>query len=97
MKRTIYYLAFTMLGAMIGFLVHALIEIWVIKLLVSDFGKYGLGFTWSNWFMIHSVSVILITVLFGWLGFRSGKKWWRILYVQHKYSKRWGIKLKENF
>lgn len=97
MKRKIYYLLFTVLGAMIGFGIHAVIEMIYIKLLLRDFSAYSLGLTWAQWELVHAVAVPALTLLFGYLGYLQGVKWWRILYIQKKYAKRWGVNLKENF
>jgi hypothetical protein len=97
MKKTIYIVAFMILGAMLGFFLHAVIEIFYIKLLLKDFSKFGLGLSWSNWEMIHLIGVPLLTLGLAWCGYRQGKKWWRILYVEQKYLKRWGVKLRKDF
>lgn len=97
MKRVIYYIAFTLLGVLVGFFVHAVIEMLVIKLLLSDFEKYNLGLSWTSWERIHDLGTIGLVLVLGWLGFRGGKKWWRILYIEKRFRKRWGINLKENF
>jgi hypothetical protein len=97
MKRKIYYLTFTLLGAMFGFLTHALVEVCYIKLLLADFEKYGLGWSWEMWEIIHQVGIGALIVGFSAIGYSQGVKWWRILYVQKRYLKRWGINLKENF
>lgn len=97
MKRKIYYLTFTLLGAMFGFLIHAIVEVWYIKRLLSDYETYGLGLTWENWELIHQIGIGALIIGFSAIGYRQGVKWWRILYVQKRYLKRWGINLKENF
>lgn len=97
MKKHIYYLSFTALGALFGFLIHAVVELYYIKLLLQDFDNYGFGWTWETWEQIHTYGTLLLVIGFGLFGYRQGKRWWRILYVEKKYLKRWGIKLKETF
>lgn len=96
MKKQIYYLCFMVLGAMIGFFIHAMVEIFYIRLLLSDFDKYGLGWSWPVWEKIHLYGVILLVLGFGLWGFNRGKHFWKVLYVDQKYSK-WIGKLKQNF
>ncbi len=83
-KRTLYIFLFTLLGAMLSLLVHAAIEIPVINLLVEDFEKYGLGLTWQQWYMIHSVGSIALLLLGIIFGYRQGKHWWRVMYIENK-------------
>jgi prepilin-type N-terminal cleavage/methylation domain-containing protein len=94
MKRTIYILLAAMLGILLSFIVHALIEIGVISLLTSNFEKYGLGFSWASWFWIHSVSTVILFVLGAVGGYFLGARWWRIVYIE----KRWpGFSHKKGF
>ncbi len=86
-KRVTYVLLFTLLGTLVSFLLHALVEIPMIGLLVNDFDRYSLGLSWSNWESIHTAgSVILILVGVG-LGYLQGVYWWRQIYV----LKRWNV------
>jgi hypothetical protein len=98
MKRKVYYAMFTLLGAMLGFFLHAIVETLYIKLLLSDFDRYGLGLSWNAWVMIHAIGVPVLVALLAWWGYRQGRKWWRVLYVEQRWMKRWGgKKLKQNF
>lgn len=86
MKKIIYISLFTVLGILAQFLVHAILEVWYIDLLISDFDTYGLGFTWQNWFLIHKVFTVILFVGGASLGFWQGHYWWKQIYV----LKRWG-------
>lgn len=83
LKKKIYLILFIILGIVLSFLIHAGIEVWYIDLLVSDFGKYGFGLGWRDWYFIHSVLTILLIVLGAMFGFRQGKYWWRVLYEKN--------------
>ncbi|HYC80097.1 MAG TPA: hypothetical protein VEC17_03655 [Candidatus Binatia bacterium] len=96
MKRNLYIILFTILGLIVSFFIHAVVEVWYIKVLMNDFDTYGFGLTWENWESIHNVSVVLLNIIFAWWGYKQGKKWWRILYVEKKYKPH-GKSLKENF
>lgn len=87
MKRTIYIISFTVLGVLVQFLAHALLELWYIALLTADFARYGFGLSWDAWFLIHHIAtaVLLVGGLFG--GYFSGRYWWRIIYIEKKYGK----------
>jgi len=80
MKKLIYISLFTVLGIVLQFLVHELVEIWYINLLIGDFPKYSLGFSWENWFLIHYVGTIVLLVAGALFGFFQGKFWWRKIY-----------------
>ena len=97
MKKQIYYLTFTFFGALLGFFIHAVVELGFINLMLSDFEKYNFGLTWAEWMMVHTYGTLLLVIGLGLYGYRLGVKFWRILYVDKRYLKRWGIKLKENF
>ena len=87
MKRTVYLICFTFLGILVAFIIHALVEIWYIKLLVRSFSTYGFGLSWATWFRLHwywSVSMLLLGAC---LGYIKGKYWWQQIYVLKKYGK----------
>src|SRR3989338_2304410 len=61
MKKTIYIIAFTFLGILSQFILHAWVEMIYIRALLRDYGSYGLGLSWSDWDLVHRiVSVILL-------------------------------------
>ena len=62
------------------FLVHAMVEIWYVGRLLENFGTYGFGLTWSNWFLIHHVLSAVLFIAGAALGFWQGKFWWVRLY-----------------
>jgi hypothetical protein len=88
MKRFIYILAFTLLGILLQFLIHAGIEIWYIGLLLKDFSTYGLGLSWVNWVMIHDIGTVVLFFTGAIFGFWQGRYWWRKIYVEHTL-RRW--------
>ena len=83
MKRTFYIAAFTLLGVLLQFLLHALVEIWYIDLLLRDYPAYGFGLSWRQWVLIHDVGTVVLFLAGAWLGFRQGQHWWRKIYVEH--------------
>ncbi len=83
-KKIIYISLFTFLGILVSFIIHAAIEIPVINLLVSDFDKYGLGFTWKEWYLIHHIVSAILLLLGVALGYLQGKHWWKIIYVEKR-------------
>lgn len=97
MKKGIYIFLFSILGLLLGFLLHAIVEIIYIRLLINNYETFGFGLDFSVWFTIHKVWAI-ITLLGGlWFGYYQGKKWWRVLYVERKYSRWFRTPLKPNF
>ena len=88
MKKKIYILLFVILGVLIQFLVHALLEIWYIGLLLEDFDRHSLGFSWEDWVVIHHVGSIALLFVGVAAGFQQGKFWWRKIYGEHALE-RW--------
>jgi len=80
MKKFVYLVLFTVLGFLTQLLLHAIIEQWYIGLLIADFGFYGFGLSWDNWFTIHSTLTIVFSLLGVMFGFKCGQHAWRILY-----------------
>ena len=70
MKRTIYIILFTILGILLQFLVHALLEIWYANLLLADFSKYSFGLSWEKWwYVVHGGGSIVLLVVGAVFGF----------------------------
>lgn len=80
MKKILYISLFIILGILVSFLTHAIIEIVGINMLVYDFSKYGLGLTWQDWIRIHNILAVFLflsgVVFGGWQGF----VWWKRIY-----------------
>lgn len=86
MKKKIYIIAFTILGILLQFLIHAGIEIWYIGLLLSDFQKYSFGFSWQQWFIIHHIGTVILFIAGASFGFWQGKFWWRKIYENPRFK-----------
>lgn len=82
LKKLIYLIAFTLLGLLIGFLLHAALEIWYIGLLLGNFPRYGFGLTWSQWELIHIFWTLLTLAGGALVGFLQGRYWWKRIYAQ---------------
>lgn len=87
MKRAVYIIAFTFLGVLLQFLIHAGIEIPVIFLLLKDFETFGLGLTWDQWVMIHDIGTIVFFAAGAAGGFLLGRYWWRVIYIEKRLRK----------
>ena len=87
-KKTFYIASFTFLGTLLQFIIHGLIEIWYINLLTGNFQKYGLGFSWQQWFLFHAAFTIILFFAGMAFGFWQGIHWWRVLYVEKRYNKK---------
>ena len=86
MKKIIYLTAFTVLGALVGFLVHGIIEIWYINLLLTNFERFSLGFSFPEWFAIHKYFAFITFLGGALLGFWQGRHWWQVIYVEKRYG-----------
>ena len=83
-KRGFYICSFVVLGILLQFLAHAVVEIWYIDLLTRDFLKYGFGFSWNDWFLIHYGATVILLIAGILFGFWQGKYWWKRLYEDPK-------------
>lgn len=97
MKRIIYILSFTVLGVLLGFLLHAFAEMAYLSFLLSDFGRYGLGLTWGQWYAIHAGWTVLCLLVGIAFGLEQGLHWWRVLYVEGRYNNRLRRPLRQTF
>ena len=79
-KRFVYIFLWVVLGIIISTIIHALIEIPVLKYLVS-------GLNWSQWQIIHDIGSVILFVLGILGGCLAGKYWWRIIYFDKKFKK----------
>jgi len=94
MKKIVYIILSAILGFLLSFILHAVIEISVIALLANDWQKYSLGLNWDQILLAHKIYTYVLSVgglaLGTWLGF----KWWNYIYVLKKYRGKW-FKIKE--
>ncbi|MFH0852198.1 MAG: prepilin-type N-terminal cleavage/methylation domain-containing protein [bacterium] len=85
MKKIVYIFFCVILGGLLSFILHGLIEIFVIVLLSNNFATYGLGLSWSDWFFIHTLGTIVLLAAGILGGYFLGQRWWQIIYVQKRY------------
>jgi hypothetical protein len=78
MKKIIYIGLFTVLGVMVGVLLHALIDLIALKIDATTIVPY-LEMYRRGW-------GVLLFVIGGLTGFMLGKKFWQILYVEKRYG-----------
>lgn len=82
MKKFIYIALCGVLGIFLSTILHALLEILIIRLVLLDFDKYSLGLDWPEILLVHLVFTVVLALagfFFGvWLGF----KWWRKVYLK---------------
>ena len=88
-KRPVYIALATVLGLLLSYLAHALIE----SSYLSYAEKNSLTVTWSMHFGLGSCALppilqygLFAAGLFG--GFFLGRFWWRIVYVTGKWAKK---------
>ena len=80
MKKAAYIFSFVILGILVQFLIHALVEILYIGALLRDFPRYGLGLSWNAWVWIHHIGTVILFIAGAAAGFWQGKYWWRKIY-----------------
>lgn len=86
MKRAFYILCFTFLGFLLQLIAHAIVETAALSFLFRDFGRYGLGLSWGQWYAIHHTLTLAFLIVGLGFGFRWGVMWWQILYVEKRYG-----------
>jgi len=75
MKKYFYIASFSFLGILLGFLLHAAVEIFLINFFLASLLE--------SWFVIHTIWSVLTFgggLLFG---FWQGKHWWKVIYEKN--------------
>jgi hypothetical protein len=80
MRKFFYIVAFAVVGALAQFIVHGLVEMWYIDKLLADFDTYSLGFSWAEWFTIHSIFTAALFTAGVAFGVWQGMYWWSRVY-----------------
>lgn len=83
-KKTIYLISATILGLLLSFLAHALIEIEYL----SWAGSHGVAVTFHNACALAPWLQIALWVLGALGGFFLGLWWWRWVYVERRWEKK---------
>ena len=76
----LYISLFIFLGFLTQLFIHAVVEQVYIWLLLQRFDIFGLGFSWTAWFTIHTVFAIMLALIGIIVGFWQGMYWWKRLY-----------------
>ena len=79
-KKIFYIFSFAVLGILTQFFLHAVIEIFYIKLLLTNYGVFGLGLEFATWFTIHSIFTVILLVVGVSIGYLQGTYWWKQIY-----------------
>lgn len=80
MKKVLYIALFTLLGILTSFLVHAGLEIPILRSLEESGEVYSMGITWDNWHIFHRASGVILLLLGAFVGFLQGRHWWKVIY-----------------
>jgi hypothetical protein len=80
LKKYTYITGFTLMGVLVSFILHGLIELLVIELLLTDFQRFNLGIGWDGWFRIHAVGGTVLFLVCAGLGLQQGVYWWSAVY-----------------
>lgn len=87
MKKAFYIGSFTLLGVIISFLVHALIELPALYLVANHYDLYGSSWWWQHWEALHGGGSLALLILGTVGGFWQGWYWWRVVYIENRYNK----------
>ena len=63
MKEKIKLILFIIIGLLIGFIIHAIIEIPTIWLLTSNFEDFFISISWNTWLVIHFIYTIATEII----------------------------------
>ena len=85
LKKAVYLIAATVLGVLLSFLVHALIEINYLKVAADQ----NIAVVFSNSCALPSWLNISLWILGAVGGFWLGRFWWRKIYVQKVWAQKW--------
>ncbi len=80
MKKVYYYISWVVVGILLQFIVHGLLEIWYLGLLADNFGKYGFGFTWGDLVVVHYIATAMFLAIGILFGMWQASYWWKKLY-----------------
>ncbi|MFA6097156.1 MAG: hypothetical protein WC788_06015 [Candidatus Paceibacterota bacterium] len=80
LKKFVYVALFMLLGVLVGFIVHAVAEIWYAGLLILNFKKYGRGLSWVELYFAHQIISFLFVFLGAVSGYLQGLFWWKVVY-----------------
>jgi hypothetical protein len=83
----VYLCCFSILGGMLGFLLHAFIEVLILTMLIHSATGSFVGMTYDQWVIIHALGTSLLLMIGLLVGFLQGKYWWQELYVKSRH--RW--------
>jgi hypothetical protein len=86
-KKVIYVTLFAFLGLLIATIVHAVIEAPVLWLITGNLDKWGEGFIWQNWAVLHRYVGGLVWILGLIGGIYGGIKYWRIIYIEKRFGR----------
>ena len=56
----LYIALFVLLGILVQFIIHAVLEVLVIAALVTNFERFNLGLTWSQWLLVHHIGSLVL-------------------------------------
>lgn len=91
-KKIIYITCWGIVGFLLSFIIHAIIEIPVLFLLMKNFDKFGLGLSWNDWYLIHHILSVIIAVLGIILGVKAGFIAFRKIYIEGVRGKKYMLK-----
>jgi len=80
LKKNLYIALFVLLGLLLGFILHAIAEIWYIGLLILNFNKYSMGLSWTKLYFAYQISTFIFLFLGAFWGYFQGLFWWKIIY-----------------
>jgi hypothetical protein len=79
MKKKLYISSWILLGILLSFILHGVVEIPLLFLFSQD-KSWMLGFSWQVWYLIHYIFTFILLVMGMYFGFRLGKFFWRKIY-----------------
>lgn len=89
-KHVVYLIAATVLGILLSFMAHAAIE----TLYLSLAQRLGTNVTWYGGCALPPVLQIGLLLAGGLGGFLLGRVWWRKVYIERIWAKRYRLRKK---
>ncbi len=80
MKKTLYVGLFIIFGFLLSLLLHVALEYPTLTIITGNMDRYGEGWLWQNWTMVHGSATIIMAIAGISAGLIAGRYFWSKLY-----------------
>ena len=83
-KKKVYIACFSFLGWMLAYTIFSFVEYLWLNALIENFELNSRGLSWEQWWTIHYIVLLLVSMIGLAYGFWQGNYWWHAVYDKHK-------------